>query len=241
MSKGTTSSFDYTQTSGLAEIRLRLEFLANRLSERLAAEPAPRLLEVGIGTGDCTMMLASMFSDVSSIDLDPIVCKRTTERLENAGRSGLKVICAPVEAHAFDGRFDAVILQNILEHIEDPVAMLRRLREILTPEGRLYINVPLAHSLHRLMGVELGMIPAVDALSESDIEYGHYRVYSPDRMRDHIQRAGLRRVFEMPYYLKPLSTEMLRALSDEQHRALFSLGRKFPDFASYYYTEAGLL
>ena len=180
--------------------------------------------------------------DVSAsvLDLDPTVCKRVAKRLSDAGHAPDRIICAPVEDHTFDQHFDAIILQNILEHIEDPVSMLTNLRDLMTPSGRLYINVPLAHSLHRLMGVELGMIPSADALSESDIEYGHFRVYSPELMRDHIQCAGLRQVYEMPYYLKPLSTRMLQDLSDEQHRALFRLGQKMPDLASYYYAEATL-
>ncbi len=90
------------------------------------------------------------------------------------------------------------------------------------------------------MGVELGMIDRADALAESDIRYGHRRVYTPALMLEHIEGAKLRVAYEMPYYLKPFSTAMLEGLSEAQHVALFALGRKIPELASYFYVEAAL-
>ena len=234
------ANFDYAKTSGLTEIRLRLDLLAERLRANLAQTQSPRVLEIGVGTGDCTMMLAASYNDLVAVDIDSDICRAVTKRLRAAGLSEPKIICTPVEECRFDTRFDAIILQNILEHIADPVAMLRQLGKILSPNGRLHINVPLANSLHRLMGVELGMIARADALSEADLAYGHYRVYSPDLMREHIESAQLRTDFEMPYYLKPFSTAMLQGLSDEQHVALFALGQKLPQLASYLYLEVTL-
>jgi SAM-dependent methyltransferase len=232
------ADFDYAKTSGLTEIRLRLDLLTERLRANLVKVNSPRLLEIGVGTGDCTMMLAGRYENLTAVDIDPGICRTIGQRLRKAGRPAPKIICAPIEECRFDTLFDAIILQNILEHVADPVTMLRQLGKILTPNGRLYINVPLANSLHRLMGVELGMIARPDALSETDLAYGHCRVYSTDLMREHVESAQLRIDFEMPYYLKPFSTAMLQGLSDEQHAARFALGRKLPQFASYLYVEA---
>lgn len=232
--------FDYAKSSGCIEIRLRLDFLATRLGANLAGIASPRVIEIGIGTGDCTTLLAARFAELTALDIDAQVCQRVAERLRAAGLPMPKMICAAVETHRFEGRFHAIVLQNILEHLDDPVTMLQSLRQILEPSGRLYINVPLAHSLHRLMGVELGMIDRADALAESDIRYGHRRVYTPDLMLEHIEGAKLRAAYQMPYYLKPFSTAMLEGLSEAQHIALFDLGRKIPELASYFYVEAAL-
>lgn len=240
MTESPSTPFDYAKSSGCIEIQLRLGFLATRMEENLAGIASPRVLEIGIGTGDCTELLATKFTEFAALDIDAQVCQRVAERLRAAGLPMPKMICAAAEEHCFEGRFHAIVLQNILEHIDDPVAMLQSLRQVLEPNGRLYINVPLAHSLHRLMGVELGMIDRADALAESDIRYGHRRVYTPALMLEHIEGAKLRVAYEMPYYLKPFSTAMLEGLSEAQHVALFALGRKIPELASYFYVEAAL-
>ncbi len=41
-----------------------------------------------------------------------------------------------------DGYFDYIHINNVLEHVLDPVAMLRECRRIIKPYGRLYLSVP---------------------------------------------------------------------------------------------------
>lgn len=40
------------------------------------------------------------------------------------------------------GRFDTVVLSEVLEHLERPLLALQIIRELLTPEGTVWINVP---------------------------------------------------------------------------------------------------
>ncbi|MEZ5616582.1 MAG: methyltransferase domain-containing protein, partial [Rhodocyclaceae bacterium] len=41
-----------------------------------------------------------------------------------------------------DGAFDAVVLDNVLEHIDRPEALLAEIRRVLEPDGRLLAGVP---------------------------------------------------------------------------------------------------
>jgi hypothetical protein len=84
----------------------------------------------------------------------------------------------------------------------------------------------------------MGLIGRPEELAESDIRYGHCRVYTPPLIREHIRLAGLNICHEQPIYLKPLPTAVMTPLSMEIHKALFSLGQKFPEWASYLYLEA---
>jgi SAM-dependent methyltransferase len=71
--------------------------------------------------------------------------------------------------------FDFVLCLNVLEHIEDDAAALATIRAALRPGGDLGLLVP-AHP--RLFG-------------PLDERYGHYRRYTPDRLRAVLRDADL--------------------------------------------------
>jgi len=50
----------------------------------------------------------------------------------------------PVE----DGRYDAVVCTQVLEHLAEPQAVLREFNRILKPNGQLYLSAPLCYDEH---------------------------------------------------------------------------------------------
>jgi SAM-dependent methyltransferase len=48
-----------------------------------------------------------------------------------------------------DGRFDAVLCTELLEHVPEPIAALRELARILRLGGRLFLSAPLGSGLHQ--------------------------------------------------------------------------------------------
>jgi SAM-dependent methyltransferase len=55
---------------------------------------------------------------------------------------GVEIVTTPVEALSADIRFDLIILFHVLEHITDPVALLRECARRLSPNGHVIVNVP---------------------------------------------------------------------------------------------------
>ena len=47
-----------------------------------------------------------------------------------------------------DNTYDAVVLTPVLEHVPDPAAVLKELRRVLKPGGRILVSVPLNGPLH---------------------------------------------------------------------------------------------
>jgi len=76
---------------------------------------------------------------------------------------------------------DTVLCLNVLEHVEDDAACVRRMSGLLVPSGRLVLLVPYAPSLY--CGI--------------DRELGHFRRYSRNSVREVVSRNGfvVERVF----------------------------------------------
>jgi SAM-dependent methyltransferase len=55
---------------------------------------------------------------------------------------GLEIVATPVEALPVDARFDLIVMFQVLEHIGEPVSLLRECAKRLAPDGHVIINVP---------------------------------------------------------------------------------------------------
>ena len=71
-------------------------------------------------------------------------------------------------------KYDVVCLMGILEHVDDPISLLRASGKCAST---IFITVPNAESFHRYFGVELGIIDDIHQLDSQDIAIGHKRVY----------------------------------------------------------------
>lgn len=135
--------------------------------------------------------------------------------------------------------FDTIFMTHILEHLDDPVGLLRRGREWLAPSGRILIDVPNADSIHRLIGVKMGLLATKDSLNEQDLLLGHRRVYTPSLLEAHVREAGLKKVASAGIMIKPLSNRQIESQwSDALIDAFFALGKDFPEMCSEIYLVA---
>jgi SAM-dependent methyltransferase len=69
---------------------------------------------------------------------------------EHEGAEGADILASADAVPVDDDSCDAVLLTEVLEHIPEPLAVLRELRRILRPGGRLVLTVPFVWQLHEL-------------------------------------------------------------------------------------------
>lgn len=140
--------------------------------------PPAALLDVGANVGHFASAAARAY-DVVGLEPNRHAVRWARERLD-----------APVEAGSiyerrahFAGRFDAITLFDVLEHLPDPQGALERCREYLTPRGRLFITTPDAGSI---MARVLGRHWYYIDLDE------HIALFTRDLLRALLERSGFR-------------------------------------------------
>ncbi len=100
-------------------------------------------LDVGGGTGwllDTLKQADSRVGATQVVDLDPKV-------REEAERRGHRYFCGRIEDFRTDERYHVILALNIIEHVADPLGMLRQLRDMLAPGGTIIIKTPNVDSL----------------------------------------------------------------------------------------------
>ena len=176
------------------------------------------------------------FGHVVSVDGSGTVVRQLRERF--AGHD-LVAVESYFEDLALPERFDTVVLAHVLEHVEDPQAVLAVGRRHLAPGGVMIVDVPNGMSLHRQIGVALGLLGTETDLHEGDLSIGHRRVYRPDDFREEIVRAGLTIESFGGVFLKILSNAQTQAtFTDEQLAALVAVGERYPEIAAEMYVVA---
>lgn len=201
----------------------------------LARAKGTRALELGCANGVITEELARRFGHLDVVE--------GAERYARAARAivgfrGRVHRCLFEELEATE-RYDVIVMSWVLEHVAEPRDLLARAREWLLPTGQVHIVAPNAESLHRRVGLEMGLLGRLDELNESDLAIGHRRVYTWGRLAGDIEAAGLRLVSMEGILLKPLPSALMESWGRELRAAFFELGRLAPRLCSEIYAVCG--
>ncbi len=156
--------------------RLFLQAAVRTMRDRLPA--APRILDVGCGTGAVMEMLA-LLGEVHGVDVEREALAFCAER-----RLGNLAQATATALPYADGSFDVVVVADMLEHLREDATAVRQCARVLRPGGILLCTVP-AH-------------PAL--FGEHDVALHHYRRYSRRALRQTIEGAGMRVVRISPTY-----------------------------------------
>jgi 2-polyprenyl-3-methyl-5-hydroxy-6-metoxy-1,4-benzoquinol methylase len=108
-----------------------------------------RVLDVGCWTGDLGRVLVGLGSEVSGLEIDEDAAKKAHEVLEPVVVADLDT--SPLSGHFPEGSFDAIVFADVLEHLRDPVGVLKEAARLLTADGRVVISIPnITHGSVRL-------------------------------------------------------------------------------------------
>jgi SAM-dependent methyltransferase len=140
-------------------------------------QPPARILDIGCGSGLTLKALEARGYPVVGID----AVRTLLERLDGPGRL---LVHADVtgELPPSLGTFDAVLLLDVIEHLDDEGPVLAAATERLKPGGLLLVTVP----------------ARPDLFSTFDAVQGHRRRYTREALQAVLERAGF--IVERPLF-----------------------------------------
>ncbi|GAB6097781.1 class I SAM-dependent methyltransferase [Desulfatiferula olefinivorans] len=189
------------------------------------------LLDLGLGAGRVTAALNALFDSHLVIEGSHAMIELFRSKYPQCG---VEVVQSMFETFDTDMRFDAVSMGFVLEHVDDPVLLLRHFRRFLKPDGRIFISVPNGKSLNRRFGYHAGLIDDYMYLSDNDVAAGHRRTYTVERLEEDLKAARLVLHKAEGLFLKPMSNEQMRVLklSPQILEAMVQVGLDYPELCS---------
>jgi 2-polyprenyl-3-methyl-5-hydroxy-6-metoxy-1,4-benzoquinol methylase len=179
-------------------------------------------------------LLVAHFDDLTCVDGAEVFCRDLRERYP-----GVSVECALLEDYEPRRTHDNIVLGHVLEHVDDPVRVLSRVKGWLNPRGRVFAAVPNARSLHRQMGVVMNLLATEHTLNDVDRHHGHRRVYDPESFRRDFAAAGLHVELSGGYWIKTVANHQIEAhWTPDMIEAAMVVGERYPDIAAEIYIVA---
>jgi 2-polyprenyl-3-methyl-5-hydroxy-6-metoxy-1,4-benzoquinol methylase len=219
-----------------------LSWYARRILRTMSAGPSRKVLSLGIGY----QVLPRAIMEALGSGLTRYTIVEGSREIIEAFRAETplppytEVVHSLFEEFHPKEKFDAIEMGFVLEHVNDPEAMVLRYSRFLAPGGALFIAVPNAKSLHRRIGYEAGVLDNLYRLSPEDLQLGHQRYFDYESLCKLVLEAGLKIVNVEGILLKPLTTCQLKSLSlpPAVVEGLLKVGAGYPDISNAIFIEA---
>ena len=141
------------------------------------------VVDVGCGAGGASMFCARQGARVVFCDLDPANIASLDSRIrDTAAREprGIVTDCCPLPLA--DGFASRIVAMEMLEHVDDPDAVLRELARIGQPGALYLISIPDAATEHMQMPI---------APPQYFRKPNHIHIFAPQELEEKITAAGL--------------------------------------------------
>jgi len=153
--------FSYSD-SEIERIKTQAEML-RPITERMlicaGLAPGMRVLDLGCGAGDVTMLAAEIVGStgrVVGIDRESAVIAAARQRIESRGYNNIELVQCDIETYQGPGNFDAAICRYVLIHQPDPAAFLRAVKTLVRPNGIVAVHeLDASRGVHSSPRVEL--------------------------------------------------------------------------------------
>jgi 2-polyprenyl-3-methyl-5-hydroxy-6-metoxy-1,4-benzoquinol methylase len=218
----------YTTPTNTATIKYSFSIFSRFLKSNM------KILELGPAEGLMTEELIKLDPNLTVIEAASKFCRDLSNKFPS-----IKIYQNLFEEVEIKEKFDAIILGHVLEHVDNPLNILNKIKSWLQPNGIVCCAVPNARSIHRQIAVEMGLITSIFEKSEKDIHHGHLRIYTPELLYSEFLTKSYSIISSGGYWLKPISDSQIeKSWTNEMIQAFMVLGEQYPDIAGEIYVIA---
>lgn len=192
-------------------------------------------LELGSFQGNFTARFLPFFNDITCVEASSEAIEIAKSRLGDK----VKYVHSMFENVVLPTKYDNIVLTHVLEHIDEPVAVLKRINnEWLSDNGRFFLVCPNANAPSRQIAVKMGLISHNSAITPAEAKHGHKITYTLDTLERDAKAAGLKVVHRSGIFFKALANfqwdKILETeiISPEYLEGCFQLGQQYPDLCS---------
>jgi SAM-dependent methyltransferase len=169
----------WDELASASELNPAVGYRARLLALLLSGDGTPaRLLDIGVGSGDFLAHAAGLWpsTELAGVDVSEsgvrVAARRVPRaRLEVADLTSEWSPTLDLEAWATQA-----VCSEVLEHLDDPLALLRNSATMLAPGALLVVTVPSGR------------------MSAFDRHIGHRRHYTPELLRSQLAATGYRQI-----------------------------------------------
>jgi len=193
-------------------------------------------LELGSFRGNFTERLLPHFDDITCVEASREALAQAQERLP---ADNIKYFNCTFEEVMLPTKYDNVILTHVLEHIDNPISLLSKIKTTwLSDKGRIFIVCPNANAASRQIAVKMGLISHNCSITPSEREHGHRITYSLDTLERDTKSSNLKTIFKTGIFFKALANfqwdKLLETdiINKEYLDGCYELGQQYPDLCS---------
>jgi len=150
---------------------------------------ACNILEIGCGNGATLYKLKQMgiASTTTGIELFPSPKNNYYNTIDHFMSNNIETLIFPIQ---MNNSFDIIILGDVLEHLIDPWAALKKISFLLTPKGKILISLPNIRNYTILKSIILkGDFKYEEA---GILDKTHLRFFCKKNALDLLENAGLK-------------------------------------------------
>lgn len=148
-----------------------------------ATEPGDRVFEAGVSSGYLASVLVAAGLHVDGYELDEVAAERARRVCDRVHVGDLERF----DPSGLEGAYDVVLFGDILEHLADPGAVLRRFAPCLRPGGALVVSVPNVANWAMRLSLLGGRFHYTD---RGILDRSHLRFFTRSSLLDLLAGAG---------------------------------------------------